>query len=260
MTNEYWFKQTESPLFPELHWSRPENKKHAGKLAILGGHAQSFATSATAFNEAEKAGIGTTRVLLPDSLQKMVSKLFPEAEFTPSTPSGSFGHESLAAFLEVGQWADGILLAGDTGHNSETVSFLEYFAEAQTGRLILTGDSADALLRLGQSRDDTLFVLTFNQLQKFVQMLKSTQAVTTSMGILAMVNLLHDLTLINKPHIITIYDEHIFVAVGGKVSTTKSSSMTANQQSRVAAFASVWWLQNTQKPFESISTGVFDSR
>ena len=62
MQPDYWYKQTVAkPLYPELLWSRPENRKHAGKLLIVGGHAQSFAAPAQAFSKAGKAGIGTAR-------------------------------------------------------------------------------------------------------------------------------------------------------------------------------------------------------
>ena len=45
MNHDYWHKQTSSkPLFPELIWSRPENRQLAGKLLIIGGNLHGFAT------------------------------------------------------------------------------------------------------------------------------------------------------------------------------------------------------------------------
>src|SRR5882757_7834828 len=120
MEQTYWHKQAiDKPLFPELLWSRPENKSFAGKLLIIGGNAHGFAAPAEAYVAAEKAGIGTTRILLPDSLQKTVGKLFAPAEFATSNPSGGFAQTSLAEALALSDWADGILVAGDTGRNSE---------------------------------------------------------------------------------------------------------------------------------------------
>ena len=110
MDRTYWHKQTaEHPLFPELLWSRPENKQHAGKLLIVGGNIHGFRAPAEAYTESLKAGAGATRVVLPDALRKTVSKVFPEIEFASSTPSGSFAQRSLADLLDITNWADGLL-------------------------------------------------------------------------------------------------------------------------------------------------------
>src|SRR3982750_3265194 len=100
MERTYWHKQTpEKPLFPDLLWSRPENRAHAGKLLIMGGNAHGFAAPAEAYAESEQAGIGAARVLLPDSLQKTVGRTFAAGEYAPSTPSGSFSQKALAELL-----------------------------------------------------------------------------------------------------------------------------------------------------------------
>ena len=70
-------------------WSRPENKKHAGKLLVVGGNAQGFAAAAEGYSYADKAGAGTVRVLLPDSLQKTVSKLFEGANMPRVRPAAA---------------------------------------------------------------------------------------------------------------------------------------------------------------------------
>src|SRR3954462_7666379 len=113
MDRTYWHKQTpDKPLFPDLLWSRPENKRQAGKLLIVGGNTHGFAAAGEAYAEAIKAGIGTARVLLPDGLQKTVGRVFEAGEYAPSTPSGSFGRQALAELLSLSRWADGTLLAG----------------------------------------------------------------------------------------------------------------------------------------------------
>src|SRR6476659_3457494 len=94
-----WIRQTsEKPAFPDMLWSRPENKRHAGKLMVIGGHKQSFSVPSRAYSGALKAGAGHVRIVLPDSLQKTVGKALPEAEFAPSTPIGSFGRQALDTF------------------------------------------------------------------------------------------------------------------------------------------------------------------
>ena len=97
MDNTYWHRQTtEKPLFPDLLWSRPENKRHAGKLLIIGGNEHEFAAPAEAYAEAAKAGIGTAKVLLPNKLQKTIGKILENGEYAPSNNSGSFAKSALA--------------------------------------------------------------------------------------------------------------------------------------------------------------------
>src|SRR5471032_3085314 len=106
---DYWHKQAaDKPLYPDLLWSRPENRAQAGKLLIVGGNAHGFAAAGEAYAEATKAGVGTARVLLPDSLQKTVGKVFEAGEYAPSTPSGSFAKRALAELLAMAEWADGV--------------------------------------------------------------------------------------------------------------------------------------------------------
>ncbi len=45
--------------------------------------------------------------------------------------------------LDVGQWADATLLAGDFGRNSETAILLEQFIEKFRVQLVITQDAAD---------------------------------------------------------------------------------------------------------------------
>ncbi|HSW37036.1 MAG TPA: NAD(P)H-hydrate dehydratase [Candidatus Saccharimonadales bacterium] len=261
MDHIYWHKQTaEKPLFPDLLWSRPENKAHAGKLLIVGGNAHSLAAPAEAYSEAIKAGIGTVRVILPDSLQKTVGKLFPEAEFAPSTPSGSFATRALAELLAASAWADGILLASDFGKNSETAILLEKLLEKYHGQLTLCGDALDYFINSPQNlfqRSATSLVPSFEQLQKLAQHANFLQAFTSKTDLLHMVDKLHGFSLEHQAAIVINHLENTMVAVDGQVSTTKQGN-AMHSNIKTATHAAVWWLQNPVKPFEAVTTGCFD--
>jgi hypothetical protein len=170
MENTNWFKQAQDkPLFEDVLWSRPENRRHAGKLLIIGGNKHLVAAPGIAYSAAQKAGIGSCRVILPSSTKRMIGKVFPEADFAPSTPSGSFARESLDLLLEHAQWADGVLLAGDFGRNSETAILLESFAEKYQGQLTIAHDGVDYFLNAKSmffERENTLPVINFGKLQK----------------------------------------------------------------------------------------------
>lgn len=261
MDREYWHKQTvEKPLFPDLQWSRPENAAFAGKLLIVGGNLYGFNNPAKAYEESQKAGIGVARVLLPDALKKTVGRAFEAGEYAPSTPSGSFSQRALGELLPMAAWADAVLLSGDLGRNSETAILLEKFSEKHDGQLTVTCDAADYYTSSPSilSRTDTLWVISVAQLQKLAMNAKFTTAFTFDMDIFRFVDTLHEFTLHHEAAIVVKHFENIFVAVNGQVSSTRLTQDTPIWRLKTAAHASVWWLQNPQKPLESITASLID--
>jgi NAD(P)H-hydrate repair Nnr-like enzyme with NAD(P)H-hydrate dehydratase domain len=259
MQRDYWHRQGSEPLFPDLLWSRPENRAHAGKLFIAGGNLHSFSAAATAFSEAEKAGVGVARVLLPDALQKTVGRVFEAGEYAPSTPSGSFAQTALAEFLELANWADGALLAGDFGRNSETAVLLESFASKYRGQLALVGDAVDYFLTQPDilDRPSTLLVLDFSQMQKLATATKSTTAFRSSLDFLHLVDALHEFSANHQASVVLPHEKTVFATAQGSVSTTQFEKLPSITS--LAAHASVWWLQNPTKPFESLTSAVGQS-
>jgi len=261
MSSVYWHKQERGkPLFPDLLWSRPETKRTAGKLLIVGGNLHGFAAAANAHAEAQKAGIGSLRVLLPDALQKTLSKLLPEAVFAPSTASGSLGQKALPDILEHSQWSDGVLLAGDFGRNSETAILLENFVAKSKSPLTITKDAVDYFTNVPQpitNRPGITCVLTMAQLQRLVTSVRFHTAFTFDMDLLRLVDALHTFTGKFSLSIIVQHLDTVFVAVSGQVSTTKTNhDSTETWRIPTAAHAAVWWLQNPTKPFEALTTSV----
>jgi ADP-dependent NAD(P)H-hydrate dehydratase / NAD(P)H-hydrate epimerase len=260
MSMDYWVKQDYSkPLFPELEWSKPENKRHAGKLLIVGGNLHGFAAPANAFAAAEKAGVGTTRVVLPDAIQKAVKTFMPEADFAPSTPSGSFSVKSLDVFLEHAGWSDAVLVAGDLGRNSETAIALESFITKYGGPVSLTKDAVDYVVEAPDSvvnRPDTLLVTSFAQLQKLLVNAKFKTAITFDMDLLRLLAILHDFTLAHGTHIIVKHRDVMLVASQGKVSSTKLETDKEIWRVETAAAATVWWLQHKAEAFKAITTAI----
>ncbi len=256
----YWQRQLATkPLFEDLLWSRPENRLLAGKLLIIGGHAQGFTRPAEAFALAEKAGAGTVRVLLPDALQRTLGKAFVGAEFAPSSPSGSFATQALGELVPLSAWANGVLWAGDLSRNSETAILLEKFFEHYSGQATLTCDAVDYINATPYpvlQREDTLLVLSFAQLQKFGISIKYSNAFTFSMDFLRLIDALHELTKRYKVAIITKHLDTIVIARDGEVITTKLNSEMPVWRLKIAASASVWWLQNPTKSLAALATAV----
>lgn len=263
MANEYWYRQTkDKPLFPDMEWSRPQTAKTAGKLLIVGGNAHGFVAPANAYREAGKAGIGTARMLLPDSMRPFVGKTFTAGELAPSTPSGSFSQKALLELLTMAEWADGVLLAGDLGRNSETAILLEKFLTKYSGPITITQDAVDYVMNAPQlvvKRPETTLVLSFAQLQKLATNAHFTTAFTFDMDFLRLVDALHEFTKQHAPNIVVKHLQTIFVAVNGQVSSTKLAEELKVWRVTTASKVAVWWLQNPSKTFEGLSSAVLQN-
>lgn len=251
---DYWIKQGTEPVFNDLLWSRPVNKNSAGKLLIIGGNLHGFNKVAGAYNVAQKAGAGSIRIILPDALQKLLGKIIPEAEFAPSTSSGSFSKNALAEILVATAWADGILLAGEFGKNSETAILLESLMPKINIPTVIAGDTVDELINNPNqlAKDNIVVVASFSQLQKLAIKLKHSSAFTNSMTVIKFVETLHDLATFNLLNLICSIQGLCFVATDDQISSTK----TNQDNITIASQASVWFMQNPNKKFEAITTSL----
>ncbi len=260
MEREYWLRQEPGkPLFPELEWSRPEHRTAAGKLLIIGGNLYGFAAVAEAYAAAVQAGIGTARVLLPSAVQKIVGRVLENGEFAPSTPSGSFSQKALSEFLADSAWADGVLLAGDLGRNSETAIVIEKFLQKSPSLVTLTKDAVDYVASAPHTvlhRPGTLLVLSLSQLQRLSTAAKFARPVLFSMDVLQLVAWLHECTATFAPGIVVKHLDTLFVAMDGRVSSTRLSPESRLWRTKTAAAASVWWLQNPSRGFEAFTTSL----
>ncbi len=169
---------------------------------------------------------------------------------------------ALAQLLEAAQWADGVLLAGDFGRNSETAILLDSFMDKFEGQVTVAQDGLDYFWGSKSpliERAETLSVINLGKLQKLAKSNRPATPVLHSMMLSDLVELLHDWTTGNPGLIITMHADHLIVASDGQVSTTPSVK-NDNWQIELAAYASVWWLQNPQKPFEAITTAIISSQ
>jgi len=231
--------------------------KGAGKLAIIGGNSHGFGAPGMAYKIALQAGAGVCQVLLPDAVKKVVKSLLPDADFAPSTPSGSFSRQALDSFMSTAQWGDGVLLSGDVGRNSETAMLLENFVEKYTGLLTITQDAVEYFKETPNQiidRDNTLIVLSLSQLQKMFMGAKSPTAITLSMNTNLLVIALRDFTAGHSAGIITKHNDIIFTAYDGQVITQKHEQKIWRVE--VATKASVFWMQNPEIILEAATSAL----
>jgi len=260
MDYSYWKKQSpETPLYPDIEWSKPENRTFAGKLGIIGGNKLGFAEVAEAYSIADKAGVGSLRVLLPDVLKKTIPSAITDALFAPTNPSGSLSKDAQADMANISAWADGVLLIGDAGRSSETAILYEQFVQKYTGLLTVTRDAVDLVKNSSQllvDRPNTLLIVSFAQLQKLFQSVYYPKVLTFSMQLTNLVEALHKFTITYPVSIAVLHKDTFIVASDGEVTTTPWDNPMAIWRGNVAAKAVVYWLWNPSKPLAATTTSV----
>ena len=257
MDHTYWQKQTDEPLFPDIIWSKPENKAGAGKLLVIGGNEHAFGAPGQAFGIADQAGAGVVRALLPESVKKVVKHMLPEADYAPSTPSGSFAKKALDEMLLLASWSDMTLLAGDLGRNSETAIALESFVQKYSGPLTITQDAVEYFKETPSDimdRANTTIVLSLSQLQKVFINTPTITPITLSMSTLQLVEALHDYTKEHAANIVVLHNSMLFAASKGLVSTTKCDKDIWRVET--AAKIAVDLMHAPQNEFEAITTAL----
>lgn len=260
MDFSYWKRQTsETPLFPDIEWSKPEQKSQSGKLGIIGGNTLGFAGVAEAYSTALKTGAGHIRVLLPDVLKKSIGSSISDAVFAPTNPSGSLSKDAIAEMSAMGEWANSILLIGDAGRSGETAVVYEQFIQTYSGQLILTRDAID-LVKNGSEmlveRQNTVLIASFAQLQKLFQAVYYPKVLTFSMQLTNLVEALHKFTITYPVTIAVLHKDHLVVASEGQVTSQVWDNPMLIWRGSVAAKAAAYWLWTPSKPLEAITSSI----
>lgn len=256
----YWQQQQMGkPLFPDIDWNKPEQRNHAGKLAIIGGNKLGFVAVGEAYSTALESGVGQLRILLPDNLKKVVPPTITDVVFGASNPSGGFSKEAAPELTTIGQWADGVLLVGDAGRNSETAILYEDFVTSYNGQLTITRDAIDLLHNSSAAlldRPHTLLVISFAQLQKLFRSSYYPKMVVFSMQLQQLVETLHKFTITYPVTIATYHQNHIVIAHSGQVTTMEWGNPMSIWKGVVATKMAVYWLWNPLKPLESATASI----
>lgn len=255
---DYWKKQAiGAPLYPDIEWSKPEQRSLAGRLGIIGGNKLGFVGVAESYSIATSAGVGEVRVLLPDVLRKTVPAAITDAIFGDTNPSGGLSRDALPEMMALGSWSTGILMIGDAGRNSETAILYEDFARKYEGQLTITRDALDLFrnsLDHVVERPDTLVIASFAQLQKIFQGVYYPKILTFSMQLQQLVEALHKFTITYPITIVTFHHDQLIVAHNGHVTTTPWENPMAIWRGSVGAQAAVYWLWSPKKPLEAVTT------
>lgn len=260
MDHTYWQKQTGSkPLFPDIEWSRPQQKSLSGRLAIIGGNKLGFAAVAESYSQALGDGVGEVRVLLPDALKRTIPKSIGDAVFAPTTTSGGLSKDASTEMTALGQWATGVLLIGDAGRNSETSILYERFVADYTGQLTITRDAFELIRQDAATvvnRPDTLLVLSFAQVQKLLQLVYYPKILTFNMQLLQLVEAMHKFTVTYPVSIATFHKDNFIIARDGQVVTQDWTNPMSIWRGATATRMSAYWLWNPKQPLEAFAASI----
>lgn len=260
MDLSYWKKQTtQEPLYPDIAWSKPEQRAQSGRLGIIGGNKLGFAGVAEAYGVAHQTGVGEARVLLPDALKKTIPSAMTDAVFAASNNGGGLSKDALPELNALGDWAESVLLIGDAGRNSETAIAYETFIRSYQGQLVITRDAIDLIKHSTDAlveRPNTVIVAAFAQLQKIFQAVYYPKVLTFSMQLLQLVEAVHKFTLTYPVTIVVLHKETLVIAHNGEVITTPWDQPMLIWRGTVAAQAACYWLWNPKKPAQAIATSL----
>jgi len=260
MDFSYWKKQVPgTPLFPNIEWSKPEQKSMAGKLGIIGGNKLGFAGVAEAYSVALATGTGHIRVLLPDVLRKTIPSTITDAIFAPTNPSGSLNKDALDEMNAMSAWANEVLLIGDAGRSSETAILYEQFIQKYEGQLVLTRDAIDLVKNSAEllvERPKTMLVVSFAQLQKLFQAVYYPKVLTFSMQLTNLIEAVHKFTITYPVTIVVLHKDHLVTAHAGEVTSQAWDNPMLIWRGSVAAKAAAYWLWSPAKPLEAVTSSI----
>lgn len=256
----YWHKQTvDKPLYPDIEWSKPQQRAQSGRLGIIGGNSLGFAGAAEAYQTALKTGAGEVRVLLPTALKKNIPASMTDVIYGATNPSGSLSRDAMIEMKAIGDWSTGVLLIGDAGRNSETAILYEDFVREYTGPLTITRDAIDLIKNSSAAlveRPNTLLVTSLAQLQKLFQAVYYPKVLTFSMQLTNLVEAIHKFTISYPISIAVLHQDSLLVASGGEVTSTPWNEPMKIWRGNTATNAAVYWLWSPSKTLESATASL----
>ncbi len=264
MEHTYWRTQPPTqPLFPDIEWSKPEQRSQRGRLGIIGGNKLGFAGVAESYRVALETGAGEARVLLPDCLRKQIPTTMTDVVFGACNPSGGLAKDALPEALALASWSLCILMVGDAGRNSETAVVYSDLLRHYTGPLVITRDAIDLVKNDAEAlvnRSSTVLILSFAQLQKLFQSVYYPKILTFSMQLMQLVEAVHKFTITYPVTLVVLHRDTLLVAHSGEVTTTPWDNPMAIWRGLTAARAATYWMWTPAQPLEAITASLLALR
>lgn len=258
MSQPSFERQSDAPLYPKVLWNRPVSRTGAGRLLVLGGHSGEFSAVTTFYELAMSAGAGECRVVLPSSLLKLLAGM-PEANFVPSSPSGSLGREALAEVLELAEDADSLVLGSNLSNNSETTILLERLLQESKRPAVLFDEALVSLqhdLPNVASESRNLLVVTMPEVFKLAGVLGVPINIRPDGGLINKLEIIRDVAASSKCDY-ALYGSELIVASDGKLVVTHLATRQTLPPALFAAILAVFWTQNQSNRLEGLAAGSY---
>ena len=265
---DYWGKIDKNARF-ELDFERPEQKRLAGKILLIGGHVKAFFSVARATQVANERGVGEVLTVLPNSLEKKIPKT-NGIKYLASESAGGFSKDTREELTELMRGMDASLILGDMGKNSEVKELISgLLTEKCEHPTLLMRDAVDLALESEhfevwiQNRNAEVFV-TISQLKKMLQTIYYPRVLNLTAPLIQVVEILHKLTLSYDVTIVTMQSEQILLAQGGKVLSvalgeTKYNPLTLfDGELAINMTRLQLWNRETGKDLEAMAAACLD--
>ncbi|MCL2371444.1 hypothetical protein FWC63_01715 [Candidatus Saccharibacteria bacterium] len=240
------------PLHPDSLLP-PDRLDLCGKILIIGGSSAGFAGVSYTYGKTLELGAAEVKVLLPKCLEKMLPKN-PDFIFSGDAKSLGFTKAIYGDLKELATWADGILLIGDFGKNSETQQTFAHFLgnlkdfHADKKPILVTRDAISLLNdHLPLENPHLKMLITFNQLQHLFKSVLYPKLINFSTPLPQVAEALHKFTLTYECGLATFTHDNHIATQDGKVivtnlATTKYNPLTlwAGEAATRTLLLSLW--------------------
>jgi hypothetical protein len=244
----------DAPLFPDLLWARPERKKQAGKLLIIGGSVHGFASIIKAYEYALQAGIGEVKVVLPEGVKRFVGPAL-DALYAEQLDNGSFSHKALVEIRPYLGWANSVLLPGELTNNAETTLLIEDVLRVAQTPIVIAGDVIEAVTKtLGETLPaKPMVVADFRQLQRLAYTHSGKQPLLSTSTLDQQTVIMQTLVRKLELGVLIRYDDGQVLVVAGEAASITPSTANLLQY---AANAAVVVAQFPGRLFEATTTAA----
>lgn len=250
---DFWIKQGDEPIDPDILWARPEQKKLAGRVSIVGGSKSSFRDVSALHSQVLAAGIGEVKTFLPNILEKVLGEN-ESFIYVPANGYGEFGDASRVALAAASSWSDTLIVSPDFGSNSEAIKVLRDVGD-HVARQVLVGSSTRLYKHDGGSliNNNHVAVVSLTELRDLAVMMGLSEAFTSGLGNFEIALKLKTVSEGQNFIFVLLLDDIVMVAIDGKV---LSKALIKPDLNTVAAYVAVLLEQSSDRPLEAVSAAL----
>jgi NAD(P)H-hydrate repair Nnr-like enzyme with NAD(P)H-hydrate dehydratase domain len=258
MADLSYARQDATPLYPKVLINRPVSRAGAGRLLMVGGHAQDFSLPTTIYQVAMAAGLGECTVVLPDSLLKLLGGMGATV-FAASSPSGSLAPQARGQILELAEESDVVAIGGNLSNNSETSILVEHLL-GDILRPVIIFDDAITIIEHNSSlitdRSSTLVVTTMPEMFKLAKVLRVPITIRRDGGILNKLEIVRDIAAASSCDYV-VYGSETIVSAGGQIGFTPANYRLSLVPAFIYGVIATFLTQNPGTVFEGLMTAAY---